>query len=471
MNRHNITSFLLEKIEKAINDFSLLEGAGGILVGLSGGADSTCLLVSLKQLQKKYGYRLCALHVNHMIRGNEADRDEEFSRKLCEKYEVEFVCERVDVPLLSAEKGESLELCARNVRYEIFSRVAKEKGLTHIATAHNACDNAETVVFNLVRGTGIRGLCGIPPKRSFEGVTVIRPLIYAERSEIETHLEEIGQSYVTDSTNSDTDYTRNYIRREILPSLRRINPSVEQALGRTSSLLSSDEDFLQKFAAENNTDDIVYLKTLDKSILSRVVIQRFSKVCGETPTAFHIEELVEKIYAYSGKTLKVSFPGCMSALISGGRLSFRKDERKKRREKIEFCVEIGEGSTFFEENPYALFISFDGNKDIPQTLENDEIVYKKYTTDYLYFDTIPNVLFARNRCDGDKILSGRIHKSVKRILNDSHFCEEERYLVPFITDGEKVLLVPSVLANDECKNDGKREKTVCVTLYKKENKE
>jgi len=471
MSRHNITSFLLEKIEKAINDFSLLEGADGVLVGLSGGADSTCLLVSLKQLQKKYGYRLCALHVNHMIRGREADRDEEFSRKLCQKYGVEFVCERVDVPALSKENGESVELCARNIRYELFSKVAKEMGLTHIATAHNACDNTETVLFNLVRGTGIRGLCGIPPKRDFDGACVIRPLILAERKEIEEYLEEIGQDYVTDSTNNDTDYTRNYIRREIVPALRKINPSVEQSVSRSSYLLSQDEAFLDSLALENKTDDIGSLAKLDKSILSRVVMKSFSEVSGETPTASHIEELCEKIYTCDGNKTKVSFPGGMSALLCDGKLSFTKDKRKKKGARNIFCERVGGGSIFFEENPYALYISFDSNKDIPQTLENEEIVYKKYTTDYLYFDTIPDVLFARNRRDGDKILSGKIHKSIKRILTDSHFDQEERYLVPFITDGERILLIPSVLANDECKNDGKRKKIVCVTLYKKENKE
>ena len=407
----------------------------------------------------------------HMIRGKEADRDEAFAKGLCEKYGIDFLCERVDVPSLADKTGESLELCARNVRYNLFSEVAKRMGITHVATAHNACDNAETVVFNLVRGTGIRGLCGIPPKRDLDGICVIRPLILAERGEIEEYLERMNQNYVTDSTNYDTDYTRNYIRREIIPALRKINPSVEQALGRTSGLLASDENFLKMLANENETDDVCALKKLHKSILSRVLMSKFSKICDETPTAFHIDELCEKIYAYDGKATCVSFPKSMKASLSDGKLFFVRDDRRKKERKTQFSVEAGEGSTFFEENPYALYISFDENKDIPQTLTNEEIIYKKYTTDYLYFDTIPNVLFARNRRDGDRILSGRMNKSVKRLLTASCYTEDQRYSVPFITDGERILLVPAVAVNDECKKDGKRKKCVCITLYIKEPKE
>ncbi len=466
MNNTNITLSFQEKIEKANKDFSLFDGADKILVGLSGGADSTSLVLVLKKLSQKYGFSLFALHVNHMIRGEEADRDEDFARNLCEKYGIEFFCERVDVPALSKERSQSLELCARNERYKAFERVCKKHAITHVATAHNACDNAETVVFNLVRGTGTRGLCGIPPKRRLcEGVTVIRPLIYAERCEIEEYLSYIGQTFVVDSTNDSTDYTRNYIRSEIMPRLKKINPSAEESLLRTARLHTRDEDYLSKIADENLSDSISELKVLHESILSRVVIKLFSRYSEETLPEMHVKELCDKIYSYDGKKMSLSLPGQLCAKLFRGRLSFEKDERGGHPQK-DFEVTAGGGCIFFEENPYALYISFDQNEDIPQILVNGEIVYKKYNTDYLYFDTIPRVFCIRNRRDGDKIKSCNMNKSIKRLMVSSDYNEGERYLVPFVCMDEEILLVPKLSVSDNCKKGEGRTQCVCVTLYR-----
>ena len=466
MNSRNITSCFLEKLQRADKDFQLFDGAQRILVGLSGGADSTSLLVGLSELSANYGFELFALHVNHMIRGEEADRDEEFAKKLCQKIGVTFFCERIDVPSLAKKSGESLELCARNERYKAFERVCKNHCISHVATAHNACDNAETVLFNLLRGSGTRGLCGIPPKRKLcDGVTVIRPLIYAERSDIEKYLEERNQDFVTDSTNADSDYTRNYIRNEVMPRLRKVNTSLEESLLRTARLHRSDEEYLALQAEKNFSDDISRLALLHESLLSRVVIKLFSSVSGESLPEIHVREICRKIYEYDGKKTSVSVADGFRANLFRGKLSFEKDKRGGR-EKCDFDIETAGGSVFFEENPYALYISFDQNEDIPQTLENREIIYKKYTTDYLYFDTIPHVLRVRNRKNGDKIYSGSMNKSVKRLMTDSCYTEKERYLVPFVCEGEEILLVPHLEVNDKCKRSTEKTETVSVTLYR-----
>ncbi len=466
MNSTNITFSLLEKIERVNEDFALFHDCRKILVGLSGGADSTCLLLALKQLSKKYGFELYALHVNHMIRGEEADRDEEFVRKLCEQNGIELVCVTRDVPSLANKTGQSLELCARNVRYEAFRDICRQKGITAVATAHNACDNAETVLFNLTRGTGIKGLCGIPPKRDLcEGVCLIRPLLYCERNEIEEYLAKVGQDYVTDSTNFDIDYTRNYIRHEILPHLRKINPATEQSMLRTSLLVRNDEQYLSSTAQALVTDDLSVLCGLHESVLSRVVIELFSRVSDETPSEIHVKNLCRKIYSYNGTKSSVSFPDSMSARLYRGKLSFEKDSRKKKSDTATFDVQVRDGEVFFEENPYALYITFDQTKDIPQTLRNKEIIYKKYTTDYLYFDKIPDVFCIRNRRDADKIKSGMMNKSIKRLMTGSPYSEKERYLVPFVCDREKILLVPGVARNDDC-NKTDKAGCVSVTLYR-----
>lgn len=469
MNRTNITCSFLEKIKRADRDFKLFDGAGKILIGLSGGADSTALLLSLKELSEESGFELFAVHVNHMIRGKEADRDEEFAEKLCKKYGIEFVCERVDVPGLAKEKGESLELCARNIRYDVFRHICKEKGITHVATAHNSCDNSETVLFNLVRGSGTKGMCGIPPKRALcDGVNIIRPLIYASRSEIEEYLSEKKQDFVTDSTNADSDYSRNFIRNDILPLLRKLNPSLEDGIQRMSSLHRNDEEYLSKTAQECITDDVEKLRKLDEAILSRVIIKLFERVSDETPSYERVKELCSKVYSFDGKKTRVSFSDSMTAIICGNKLCFEKDLRLKKGTKTDFFRLLNEGGNFFEENSYALYISFDESFDIPQTLENKENIYKIYTTDYLYFDTIPNGLSARNKRDGDKIFSCSMHKSLKRLLSAERIPENARKMLPVVENDGEIVLVPGVCICDNCKKNSNEKMKVSFSLYVKE---
>ena len=470
MNNTNITLSFLEKIEKANKDFRLFDGVQKILVGLSGGADSTALLVSLASLSEKYGFELYALHVNHMIRGEEADRDELFSKNLCEKFGIKFFAERVDVPFLSKKNSQSLELCARNVRYGAFEKVCRENGITCVATAHNLRDNAETVLFNLSRGSGTRGLCGIPVKRKLcDGVDVIRPLIYIDRPEIEEYLGFLGQDFVTDSTNCDNCYSRNFIRNEILPSFSSLNPKISESLMRSARLHGEDEDFLSKTANECVTDSLQELSKLHVAVLSRVVMILFGRVSKETPSEVHISNLCEKIYEYDGKKTKVSFADGFSAKLYGDRLTFEKDGRIKKNEKTFFCIEIGEGEVFFEENPYSLYITFDQNKDIPKTLENKENIYKLYNTDYLYSAKIPDSLYARNRRDGDKILSGNMHKSLKRLLCASGLDGVMRDMLPVICMDEDIILVPGVAVCDSFKKRRESTRQFSVSVYIKDN--
>jgi len=200
---------MLDTVKRTISDYMMLETSENVLVALSGGADSTALLLSLREL----GYPVRAFHLNHCLRGAESDRDEAFCRRLCEKLGVELTVERVDI---AAAAGDSaVEETARRIRYARLEHAAHG---AKIAVAHNADDNLETMLFHLVRGTGAKGLTGIPPVRG----RIIRPLIAVERSEIEAFLRERGQDFVTDSTNADTVYTRNRLRQEVVPVLREL---------------------------------------------------------------------------------------------------------------------------------------------------------------------------------------------------------------------------------------------------------
>lgn len=229
----------------------MLDGAVRVCAALSGGADSVSLLLALCALKDELSVEVAACHLNHGLRGGESDADERFCRELCERLCVPLYSKKINVSEL-VQKHESVEEAARRARYAFFEEALERFGEKCVlATAHSANDNAETVLLNLTRGTGLLGLCGIPPVRGFGGSgerRVIRPLIGCTRGEIERYLSGAGQDFVTDKTNLSEDYTRNKLRRRVLPELAAINPSVVSTIGRMTETLRGDSAFLQSLA-------------------------------------------------------------------------------------------------------------------------------------------------------------------------------------------------------------------------------
>ncbi len=229
-----------QKAAALIAQENMLPEGGPVCVALSGGADSTALLLTLRTL----GYTVSAFHLNHCLRGSESERDEQFVRALCARLAVPLTVRRADVARLAAEAGLGIEEAARKERYRLLAEAAEPPAFA--ATAHTADDNLETMLFHLSRGTGGKGLAGIPPVRG----RIVRPLLTCTRSEIEAYLAALGESYVMDSSNLSLDYTRNLIRREVVPILRRINPEAAAAASRLSGLLRTDEAFLEETVQE-----------------------------------------------------------------------------------------------------------------------------------------------------------------------------------------------------------------------------
>lgn len=213
-----------------------------ICAALSGGADSVCLLDCLQRLSGELSLDICAVHVQHGLRGAESDRDEQFCRDFCQSRHIPLTVCREDVRRYAAKKRLSIETAARECRYQAFEK-ACEQG--YIATAHTASDNMETLLLRICRGTGLRGLCGIPPVRG----RYIRPMLYLSREDVENYLWEKGLSFVTDSTNAEDSYSRNYVRLHIVPRLRHLNPSLFRTLSSMTGSLREDMDFLEKNAA------------------------------------------------------------------------------------------------------------------------------------------------------------------------------------------------------------------------------
>lgn len=217
-------------------DSSLIPAESRVLCALSGGADSVCLLLCLNELKSEKNIELFCVHCNHHLRGAESDSDEEFCRSLCERLSVDFYAEQLNVSEYCEKEHLSVEEGARNLRYKVFEKYSADI----IATAHTLSDRCETLIFNLTRGTGLAGMSGIPRKRG----RIVRPLLDVRRCEIESFLAEKGQDFVTDSTNLEDDCSRNKIRLNVIPELKKINQNVELSINNTLGIIESENDFI-----------------------------------------------------------------------------------------------------------------------------------------------------------------------------------------------------------------------------------
>ena len=206
---------MYQKVKAYVKKWHMLQKEDSVIAGISGGADSVCLLFMLLKLQKELGFALMAVHVNHGIRGAEAERDEAYVKRLCRQWNVRLKVYRENVPAYAKKHGMTEEEAGRDIRRTCFCKVLKEWGGTKIALAHHENDNVETLLWNLCRGTGIRGLGGIAPVND----VWIRPLLCVKRREIESYLKKRGISYCTDTTNADRRYMRNRIRMDVIPYL------------------------------------------------------------------------------------------------------------------------------------------------------------------------------------------------------------------------------------------------------------
>lgn len=323
-----------DKVLETVRFYKMLQSGDNVVVALSGGSDSVTLLHCLKALEAELGITVCACHVNHNLRGEDSDNDQAYVQRLCEKTETPLRIYSVDVSG-TVKKHQSIEERARELRYETFRRLSEELG-AKVATAHNACDNAETVLINLLRGTGLKGLCGIPPIRDY----LIRPLLGCSKEDILAYCRENRLEYVTDMTNFSTAYTRNKLRIELIPKLLEINPSFIETVRRMTRHLTSDSDFLENMAQEAlegaRVGDGVYaadkLKILPQPIFTRAVSMMF-KEKGIEPTALRINGFADIILGGSGK---INVEKNKFAVVKKGKAEIRTITQNYRKKHTEF---------------------------------------------------------------------------------------------------------------------------------------
>ena len=226
-------------------EYAMLPTGGHVLCAVSGGADSVCLLHLLKGRAEAEGFALTAAHFDHGLRGEDSRRDAAFVEQLCRDWGVPCVTGSGDVAAEARRRGAGIEETARDLRYTFLEQTADRVGAGVIATAHNADDNVETLLLHLVRGSGLQGLTGIPPRRG----RLVRPLLTTPRAEIEAYLEAHGLPHVEDASNADPAFARNKLRHQVLPLLRDLNPRLEESLGEAIGRLRADNDYLNAQAA------------------------------------------------------------------------------------------------------------------------------------------------------------------------------------------------------------------------------
>lgn len=475
MRAESVTLAVNAKIERCVAEHNMLAGCGGVLVGFSGGADSTALLFWLAGYCTEHGLRLAALHVNHKIRGAEAERDEQFCRSLCESRGIEFIRRESDIPALAAGSGRGIEETARDARYTAFEEAASELGFDRIATAHNADDNLETVLFNLARGTAAAGLAGIPPVRG----RIIRPLLYCEKAELVEYCRENGLDFVFDSSNDDTAYTRNYIRQQIIPRLERINPAVRRNASRMCRALREDNKTLAMLASGYSlSDGREKLAALDDSLLYRVLSREFDAFTGGlTLETTHLEDAAELIRS-NRTSFALSLPGAVRLACDRDSLRFAPDPRKRESPPEPFRVTLQPGENSL---PCGMLLVIGGgsapdranchlsdtkNGGISKYIKEYKNIYKLFKQAFVRSDRIIGVLSAETPRGSAKMRVRGMSRTVKNLLAERKLTKSERRQTVMICDGEGPLWIPGVALRDGCEAlPGENENTLTLVHF------
>lgn len=372
---------MIDKVRRFIQTNRIFSQDKLILVGVSGGADSVALLLILKEL----GYQIQALHCNFHLRGEESDRDERFVSELCRENNIPLLIKHFNTEEYAARNNVSIEMAARDLRYDWFHDILTANNAQSIAVAHHKNDQAETLLLNLIRGTGIRGLAGMYPIRN----QIARPLLCVTRDEILAYLNKIKQNFVTDSTNLEREATRNKVRLDILPLLAEINPNIVNTLSDTCSILMSSLPFYEKqVEAELNqikqNEAELDIPRLQKNKNADVLIYEWLKDKGFT-TSQH-REIAESLESTSGKIWESK---AYRLLKDRNRLILQEKEEKPDspqiiQEQVESISETGPDLAYFDQDklvaPITYRLTREGDWFVPFGMKGRKLI-SDYLTD------------------------------------------------------------------------------------------
>ncbi|MBQ3161581.1 MAG: tRNA lysidine(34) synthetase TilS [Oscillospiraceae bacterium] len=433
---------MISTVKLTIQKHNMLHAGDCVCAALSGGADSVALLLVLYELSSELNFSLSAVHVNHLLRGDESDRDEQFCRDLCGRLGVPLQIFREDAAAFSHSLGESVETGARELRYRIFDSLDADK----IATAHNLNDNAETLLFRLARGTGLHGLSGIPSVRG----KIIRPLIECTRDGIEAYLAEKNQTFVTDSTNLSDDYARNKIRHHVIPEMQAVHGAFPACVTRMTAGFAEDEDFL---TAEAEKCEKESLFTLHPAIRKRVIINQLKSHNLKVSTE-KIEEIQSALLLHNSRV----------SLGNGFFAAFDKGVMRVYREQQEDVPDavIADFDTEYPFNGDRIVkISVQSGEILPET----DIVNKNSTIYYADYDTIQGDIVLRNRLRNDviKTVNSACTKELRKILQQK-LPPEKRKISAVLQDENGIIWAEHAGTADRVKPDENTENYLIIEI-------
>ena len=420
---------MLKKIKNTINKQTLIEKGDRILIGLSGGADSVCLTHILHTLKDEMGIEIMTAHLNHMIRGGEAQHDAEFAAEYSKTLGIECVTKAVNIPEIARKNGISEETAGRNARYEFFNETLKEYGFNKIATAHNLNDSAETIAMNFMRGSSLSGLMGIPYKRD----NIIRPLLDTSRAEIEDYCKENGLKYVTDSTNVEEIYTRNKTRHTLIPMIEKeFNPDFIKTVTRNAGIIKAEDEYISSIADEmyretvdNGAADIEKLLGCHIAVSRRIVRRMIGGCIGVSDIS---SEFIDKILTLAWKNKSGSYinlPDGATARIEYGKLIIAKTEKT-------------------EDYKYTLPLDTDVYiKEAGVTLRAEHVTERQNDGAQYFSGIDAENLIVRNRRNGDYFypsgMTGK--KKLKDYFIDEKIPRNEREKIPVIVSGDDIVYI------------------------------
>ena len=445
---------MYQKVKAYVKKWHMLQKEDSVIAGISGGTDSVCLLFMLLKLQKELGFALMAVHVNHGIRGAEAERDEAYVKRLCRQWNVRLKVYRENVPAYAKEHGMTEEEAGRDIRRTCFCKVLKEWGGTKIALAHHENDNVETLLWNLCRGTGIRGLGGIAPVND----VWIRPLLCVKRREIESYLKKRGISYCTDTTNADRRYMRNRIRMDVIPYLEDcVNTESVSHMGKTMERMYELEQYILEEVGQykesctgwKNGRRIIrqteYTK-IPKALRDNVLHEILCETAGRRKDIeeVHVQMLRDLFTKQVGK--RIDLPYGVTAI--------------RTYEGVRFEKNIPEASYAGDENELFSIRVFDrepGNVTFPE----------KIYTKWFDYDIIKNTVKIRHRIAGDSIVINRYggRKMLKQYFTDQKIPQEDRDKIWIAADGDEVLWIVGYRQSQKYQITEKTTKILEIQYY------
>ena len=500
---------MMEKIEAFVKKYGMIQSKDTVVTGVSGGADSICLLFALLELRKKLDFELAVCHVNHQIRGKSADEDEAFVRRLCEERGIPFWAFHENVELIAAKRKQSLEAAGRMVRREAFETVRREVGGTKIATAHHQNDSAETLLMNLARGAGLKGMCAIRP---VNGIW-IRPLLCLERREIEAWLKEQNLPYCQDETNNEDEYMRNRVRHRIIPELeKQVNTRAVRHFCETAGQVQEVWDYLEAQTQEAFADCAQRVKRIEgmcavqepgsdaaedsaaepyreltaaepertgteifidydkfaalPPVIGKLVIKKALETAAGAEkdiAACHVETVLDLFAGQTGRRADLPYRLTAERTYTGVCIGPKREAQRADGYAKELAVP---GETRVAEKHWNVICRVFEKK---AAFSFAQIPQKTYTK-WFDYDIIKNSLFIRTRRQGDSITidnTGSRQKLKKYFINEKvPAAMREELLV--IADGEQILWIPGMRQSHayQVREDTKRILEIRITEEK-----